>query len=124
MQAMRGPIRFRSIILVEPMLARPGNDYEQLRTRLVRSAHKRKDVWNDREEAAAYFGNTVRWHPRVLDIFIVSAVRLCQAKGLKGLRRSHWLQKYGLRDHPTHTHEVSPFHGVTLACTRDQEAAS
>lgn len=34
------------------------------------------------------------------------------------------MQKYGLRDHPTHTHEVSPFDGVTLACTRDQEAVS
>jgi len=101
MQAMRNPIKFRSIILVEPILdARPGNDYERLRTRLVRSAYKRKDVWNDREEAAAYFRNTVRWHPRILDIFI----------------------RYGLRDHPTHTHEVSPFDGVTLACTRDQEA--
>jgi len=101
MQAMRSPIKFRSIILVEPMLdARAGNDYEQLRTRLVRSAHKRKDVWDSREDAAAYFKNTIRWHPRILDIFI----------------------KYGLRDHPTHTHEVSPFHGVTLACTRDQEA--
>lgn len=100
-QAMHIPIKFRSIILVEPMLdTRPGNEYEQLRTRLVRSAYKRKDVWNNREEAAAYFRNTLRWHPRILDIFI----------------------KYGLRDHPTHTHEVSPFDGVTLACTRDQEA--
>jgi len=102
MQAMRSPIKFGSIILIEPMLdPRPGSDYEQLRMRLVRSAHKRKDVWNNREEAAAYFKNTVRWHPRILDIFI----------------------KYGLRDHPTHTHEVSPFDGVTLACTRDQEAS-
>ncbi|KAF9653902.1 hypothetical protein BDM02DRAFT_3216155 [Thelephora ganbajun] len=101
MQAMRSPIKFMSVILVEPMLdARPGNDYEQLRTRLVRSAYKRKDVWSNREEAAAYFRNTVRWHPRIHDIFI----------------------KYGLRDHPTHAHEVSPFDGVTLACTRDQEA--
>lgn len=122
---MGTPIKFRSIILVEPMLdARPGNEYEQLRTRLVRSAYKRKDVWNDRREAAAYFRNAVRWHPRILDIFIVSVPRLCQMKRLKWLRWSHWLQKYGLRDHPTHTHEVSPFDGVTLACTRDQEAVS
>jgi len=73
MQTTRSPIKFRSIILVEPMLdASPGNDYEQLRTRLVRSAYKRKDVWNNREEATAYFRNTVRWHPRILDIFIAS----------------------------------------------------
>jgi hypothetical protein len=72
---MEGPIEFRSIILVESMLvAQPGNDYEHLRTRLVRSAHKRKDVWDDRKEAAAYFRDTARWHPRVLDIFIVSAL--------------------------------------------------
>jgi len=75
MQAMRSPIKFRSIILVEPILdVYSGNDYEQLRTRLVRSAYKRKDVWNNREEAAAYFRNTVRWHPRILDIFIVSVL--------------------------------------------------
>lgn len=81
MQAMCSPIRFRSIILVEPMLdARPGDDYDQLRTRLVRSAYKRKDVWNNREEAAAYFRNAVQWHPRILDIFIVSVLRLCQVK--------------------------------------------
>lgn len=73
MQAMRTPIKFRSIILVEPILnPHPGNDYEHLRTRLVRSAYKRKDVWSNREEAATYFRNTVQWHPRVLDIFIVS----------------------------------------------------
>jgi len=73
MQAMPGPIKFRSVILVEPMLdTRPGSGYEQLRTRLVRSAHKRKDVWNSREEAAAYLRNTVRWHPRALDVFTVS----------------------------------------------------
>ena len=83
MQAMRSPIKFRSIILVEPMLdARPGNDYEQLRTRLVRSAYKRKDMWDSREDAAAYFRNTVRWHPRVLDIFIVSVLwLLCEVEG-------------------------------------------
>jgi hypothetical protein len=70
---MCSPITFRSIILVEPMLdARPGNEYEQLRTRLVRSAYKRKDVWNDREEAAAYFRKTVQWLPRILDVFIAS----------------------------------------------------
>ena len=40
------------------------------------------------------------------------------------IRWSRHLQKYGLRDHPTRTHEVSPFDGVTLACTRDQEAVS
>ena len=39
---------------------RPGRDYDQLRTRLVRSAYKRKDVWNSREEAADYFRNAVR----------------------------------------------------------------
>jgi len=75
MQTMRSPIKFRSIILVEPILdVCTGNDYEQLRTRLVRSAYKRKDVWNDREEAAAYFRNAARWHPRILDVFIVSVL--------------------------------------------------
>ena len=60
-QAMCSPIKFRSLILVEPMLdVRPGSDYDQLRTRLVRSAYKRKDVWNSREEAADYFRNAVR----------------------------------------------------------------
>ena len=75
MQTMPSPIKFRSIILVEPMLdARAGNDYEQLRTRLIRSAYKRKDVWDSREDAVAYFRNTVQWHPRILDVFVVSVL--------------------------------------------------
>ena len=75
MQTMCGPIKFKSIILVEPMLdVRSGNEYEQLRTRLVRSAYKRKDIWNDRGEATAYLKNTVQWHPRILDIFVVSVL--------------------------------------------------
>ena len=88
MQAMRSPIKFRSITLVEPILvACPGNDYEQLRTRLVRSAYKRKDMWNDRDEAAAYFRNTVRWHPRILDIFVVSVLLSFQMRGRKHVKR-------------------------------------
>lgn len=73
MQAMESPIKFGAIILVEPMLVpRPEGGYERLRTRLIRFAHKRKDVWNDRKEAADYFGSIARWHPRILDLFMVS----------------------------------------------------
>jgi hypothetical protein len=77
MQALASPIKFKSIILVEPILvAHQGSEYERLRARLVRFAHKRKDVWNDRKEAAAYFRNTAGWHPRILEIFIVSVLEL------------------------------------------------
>lgn len=84
MQTMCSPIKFRSIILVEPMLvARPGNDFEKLRARLVRSAYKRKDVWDDRKQAAVYFRNTARWHPRIIEIFTVSVLKLCEPEGSK-----------------------------------------
>lgn len=33
-------------------------------------------------------------------------------------------QKYALRPHPGSYSETSPYNGVTLACTRDQEAVS
>ena len=44
--------------------------------------------------------------------------------------RQHWrsgqdvdgCQDYGLREHPHGTRDVSPYTGVTLACTREQEA--
>lgn len=74
MQTLSSSIKFRSIILVEPMLvARPGKDYERVRTRLVHFAHKRKDVWNNRVEAAAYFSRS-GWHPQILDMFIVGVL--------------------------------------------------
>lgn len=75
MQAMRSPIKFRSIILAEPILdARPGNDYERLRKMLIRAAYTRKDVWDNGEEAAAYFRKTTQWHPRIVDIYTVSVL--------------------------------------------------
>lgn len=71
-QTMCSQIKFRSIVLVEPMLvARCENDYERLRTKLVRFAHKRRDVWDDRKEAADCFRKAARWHPRILEIFVV-----------------------------------------------------
>ena len=55
------------------LVARPGKDYERVRTRLVHFAHKRKDVWNNRVEAAAYFSRS-GWHPQILDMFIVGVL--------------------------------------------------
>lgn len=70
MQAMCSSIKFKSIILVEPMtLTRTG---EKLLAKLVSSASKRKDVWGDRKEAEAYFRKAAPgWHPRMLDMFLV-----------------------------------------------------
>ena len=54
MQAMDSPIRFRLIILAEPIPDTGlGDDYERLRTRLDRFIFKRKVVWDDGEEPAA-----------------------------------------------------------------------
>lgn len=73
MQMMATPIKFRSMVLIEPMLiVRPGDDYERLRSSLVRFALKRKDVWDNRKEAAAYFRTVTRWNPRMVDMFVVS----------------------------------------------------
>lgn len=61
MQAVNSPIKFRSIILAEPILDTGlGGNYERLRTRLDRFAYKRKGVCDNGEEAAPCFRNAVR----------------------------------------------------------------
>jgi hypothetical protein len=67
-------IPFSSIVLIEPMLspARPEYFYD-LRRILLEKAYERRDVWLDREQAlvALKTRRTARWHPRVLDLYVV-----------------------------------------------------
>ncbi|TFK65849.1 hypothetical protein BDN72DRAFT_880692 [Pluteus cervinus] len=101
----REPIfNFSFLIIVEPMLSPLGSKpMERLRSKLVMSAYERRDVWGDASQARKTFreSQAKRWDPRVLDTFI----------------------DFGLRIHPGSRAEVAPYHGVTLACTREQEAA-
>lgn len=58
------------------MLSPAGPDYfNDLRKRLVKGAYERRDVWPTREEAKEALINrprTSKWHPRVLDLYVVS----------------------------------------------------
>ncbi|KAG6868097.1 hypothetical protein C0993_007631 [Termitomyces sp. T159_Od127] len=76
----------------------------KLRSILVRGAHERRDVWPDRERAMIALRRrerTAKWDPRILDLFV----------------------KYAVVPHPGSYEKETPYLGVTLACTRDQEAA-
>ncbi|ESK91250.1 alpha/beta-hydrolase [Moniliophthora roreri MCA 2997] len=96
---------FKSLIIIEPMLSPAGPEHlKKLRLALIKGAYERRDVWPDRTMAMAGLkkrDRTIKWDPRILEIFV----------------------KYGLRAHPGSFYSVSPYPGVTLACTRDQEAA-
>ncbi|THH29498.1 hypothetical protein EUX98_g4691 [Antrodiella citrinella] len=105
-------IPYSSLILVEPpMLSRPllekmlsSSDGTNLLHMVIKAVLKRKDVWSSREEARQFFAKRYpwkKWDPRVLDFFI----------------------DYGLRDLPTATYPDRQ-EGVTLACPREQEAAT
>ncbi|KAJ8076164.1 hypothetical protein PM082_022149 [Marasmius tenuissimus] len=96
---------FKSLIIVDPMLSAAGPEHlKKLRVLLIKGAYERRDVWPDRATAMSALkkrGRTTRWDPRILDIFI----------------------KHGVVPHQGSYYKESPYNGVTLACTRDQEAA-
>ncbi|KAI5116764.1 hypothetical protein M0805_004981 [Coniferiporia weirii] len=97
-------IEFQAVILVEPMLSPGGPEHLQpLRVDLVRGAYERRDVWPSRQhalEALKQRGRTRMWDPRMLEVFV----------------------KYGLRTHPGARFTDTPYNGVTLCCSREQEA--
>ncbi|KAJ7621153.1 alpha/beta-hydrolase [Roridomyces roridus] len=98
---------YSSMILVEPTMMTKEILDKTFKTpselsRVIDAVKQRKDIWQSREVARAWFAKRLpwkRWDPRVLDIFI----------------------KYGLRDLPTASYPTQA-QGVTLSCTREQES--
>ncbi|KAJ3788256.1 Alpha/beta hydrolase fold-1 [Lentinula aff. detonsa] len=105
LQTMEPRIHFDSITIVDPMLSPAGSHHlNKLRAILIKGAYERRDVWPDRVTAMKALkrrDRTKKWDPRILDVFI----------------------KHGIRPHPGSYYLENPYLGVTLACTRDQEAA-
>ncbi|TCD61768.1 hypothetical protein EIP91_007970 [Steccherinum ochraceum] len=102
---------FSSMILVEPALMTRGvlkafkatGDGSSVFQQLIDSANSRRDIWSSREAAREWFVKRApwkTWDKRVLDSFV----------------------DHGLRSLPTGTYP-DRHDGVTLACTRVQEAA-
>ncbi|KNZ80814.1 hypothetical protein J132_04243 [Termitomyces sp. J132] len=106
LQHLEPRVRFRSLIIVEPLISPAGPTHlNKLRSILVHGAHERRDVWPDRERAMIALRRrerTAKWDPRILDLFV----------------------KHAVVPHPGSYEKETPYTGVTLACTRDQEAAS
>ncbi|PSR72600.1 hypothetical protein PHLCEN_2v11524 [Hermanssonia centrifuga] len=95
-------ITFSSLVIVDPFFF-PGKpeDLAVLRRKLVDRAHERQDVWPSREEAReSELKGSRRWDQRVRELYL----------------------RYGIRRHPYSKCSVTPYNGVTLACTREQEA--
>ncbi|KIK55964.1 hypothetical protein GYMLUDRAFT_47432 [Collybiopsis luxurians FD-317 M1] len=105
LQTIEPRIPFESISIVDPMLSPAGSHHlNKLRSILIKGAYERRDVWPDRVTAMQTLkrrDRTKKWDPRILDIFI----------------------RHGIRPHPGSYYQENPYLGVTLACTRDQEAA-
>ncbi|KAF8351703.1 hypothetical protein F5887DRAFT_931961 [Amanita rubescens] len=73
-----------------------------LRREMVQTAYLRHDVWRSRDEARRHFKmKRCDWDVRVTNLYV----------------------EHGLRPHPAGKWADAPFNGVTLACTREQEAA-
>ncbi|KAI0040388.1 alpha/beta-hydrolase [Auriscalpium vulgare] len=98
-----------SIVVVEPpmlpkeVVAKLGSDPSMALAAVVKAVMARRDVWVSREDAEQWLQKRLpwnRWHPAVLRSFV----------------------KHGLRDLPNMTHPDRTT-GVTLACTKIQEAA-
>ncbi|KAJ6546687.1 Alpha/beta hydrolase fold-1 [Mycena vulgaris] len=102
LQALEPVFPFSSLVLIEPLLSPAGSHHlTPLRERLVKGAYERRDVWPDRAEAMVALKERTKWDPRVLRIFV----------------------EYGIVEHPGARYLHGAYHGVTLACSRDQEAA-
>ncbi|KAF8230932.1 alpha/beta-hydrolase [Tricholoma matsutake] len=105
LQYLEPIIPFSSLIIVEPMISPAGPQHlKNLRSILVKGAYERRDVWPDRKLAMKTLKRralTKKWDPRILDLFV----------------------KYAIKPHPSSTYVETPYNGVTLACSRDQEAA-
>ncbi|KAI6044065.1 hypothetical protein EDC04DRAFT_458063 [Pisolithus marmoratus] len=103
LQDLQPAFPFASLILVEPLLSPQGLEpLRPLQVRLVQNAYERRDVWPSREDAMDYLGTNkhiARWDRRVLVLYV----------------------RYGLRNHPGAQHEVAPYTGVCLACSREEE---
>ncbi|KAJ7165670.1 Alpha/beta hydrolase fold-1 [Mycena crocata] len=105
LQSMQPLYPFSSLVLIEPLLSPAGSHHlSKLRQILVKGAYERRDVWPDRQQAMAALKRrerTKKWDPRILQIFV----------------------EYGILEHPGARYPEGAYPGVTLACTRDQEAA-
>ncbi|KAI0768240.1 Alpha/beta hydrolase fold-1 [Trametes elegans] len=100
-QTYQPPLPYVSVILVDPMLIPP--TASPVRNMLLEGAEKRRDIWPSREAAYAQFSSRPTWKawdPRLLKIYV----------------------RYGLRELPTAEYPDKT-EGVTLTCTKAQEAA-
>ena len=75
------PVKYKYIVLVEPSLITQESWKEHLEDRqsalqfLTKATMKRRDAWNSREEAKAYFRQRLPWNTwdsRILNIYVVS----------------------------------------------------
>ena len=115
------PPKYDALILVEPMLV-PPPELSPPTTILSDGAIKRRDIWPSKEAAHEAFAARPSWKiwdPRVLKIFTVTLNVLPFGSYHAQL---YGLQEEGLRDLPTSTYPEKQ--GVTLKCTRVQEAVS
>ncbi|KAJ7476851.1 Alpha/beta hydrolase fold-1 [Mycena galericulata] len=105
LQALEPVFPFSSLILIEPLLSPAGSHHlRRLRELLVKGAYERRDVWPDRQLAMLALKSrerTKKWDPRILENFV----------------------KFGILEHPGARYPEGAYPGVTLACSRDQEAA-
>ncbi|TFK22804.1 hypothetical protein FA15DRAFT_621926 [Coprinopsis marcescibilis] len=109
----RDSVQFRSLILAEPMVNPGGPDnLDELRTRLVGAARRRKDSWESREAVRRFLRGRVgggdkegkgKWDERVIEAFSNFGVRAVPPDGSTSSTGVLRQQKF------------------VLACTRQQE---
>ena len=104
------------------MVSPQGSEHlANIRQKLIHNAYLRPDVWRSKDEARSHFSETKRcrkWDTRVMDLYVVSH----RTSAVRPVIEDN--EEHGLRPHPAFKWSRAPFHGVTLACTREQEAVS
>ena len=119
-------IRYKAIILVEPSIAPREACFENREEQLmsikfvIKSLSKRRNFWPNRKEAHAYFAERVPWqlwHPRILELFVVSRYILLPIRQLliRCLQQDHALRDVTEKDAQVGSNKV------TLCCTPKQE---
>lgn len=113
-----------AVVLVEPLLSPQGpTALDRLKTRLVKSAQQRRDIWPTRKHASSYFSSNrhlARWHPDVLNLYVVRVDVLIVSDGSS----THSHQNFGLTTLSGVLRGVATHGGVTLACSREEEIVS
>ncbi|TFK33681.1 Alpha/Beta hydrolase protein [Crucibulum laeve] len=117
LQRLKPTFNFKALVIVEPMLSPAGPEHlHDLRILLVKGAERRYDIWPSREVALKSFKTrprTMKWDPRVLDLFVQHALRPHPDGVTLSCSRQQEIAMYEDREGPT-----KPVEDMNRSCAK------